>query len=310
MKRGQWPRSPLLASFQCPLPFISSIARLPPSQGSCLWLLRWSPKALRQAHLMPVPNPTKSQSQQIYPSEPPPDHTMTTETTARQPLYTRPSDLSAGPGSQIDHIPSRSPNTTRMSRVSLNRTHGTHKKSKDAPYETRIWLRLEDLKRQRKIRWKTKARRSQFDTYKQERGSFTLSTTYVGSDEPSPKTPSSCTVGSVDHEESISDDIKERVRIGESKHDAILSREAEEDTTLVQHRALNQSELEKKNTATETYRATGDVTVFAPFMAPFLGGPNKPKLGSWVWDRSVERWRREHKLNGEIVWGPTDDSFI
>lgn len=85
---------------------------------------------------------------------------------------------------------------------------------------------------------------------------------------------------------------------------------AEQDEALLRRRALHKLEEQEKKRASEKYQETGDISVFAPFMAPFIGGPDRPKLGSWVWDKSVERWRREHELEGRIVWAPTEDSFI
>lgn len=60
----------------------------------------------------------------------------------------------------------------------------------------------------------------------------------------------------------------------------------------------------------EKYLATGDLSVFEPFMAPYIDGPDKIDLGPWEWDRGVERWRRKHEMNGAIVWAPTDDMFV
>ncbi|KAK4219910.1 hypothetical protein QBC37DRAFT_73595 [Rhypophila decipiens] len=86
--------------------------------------------------------------------------------------------------------------------------------------------------------------------------------------------------------------------------------EKEPDAALLRRRALKKQEEQERKRASEKYQETGDMSVFEPFMAPFFDGPDRPDLGSWVWDASVERFRREHKLNGRIVWAPTDDSFI
>jgi len=239
---------------------------------------------------------------------------MKTETNTRQQLHSRSSHLPARPGSRTYRIPPHiASSVTRLSRGSIDctleimspqqKSYHTCQRSKDARYGCRIWRKCRNLKRQGKIGWKRKTRSSQFDTYNEESGSVALSDTCVGSAELSPTTSSSRTLGTLDN-------IKSHLSIGESKHPVKLLGEAEQDTALLQHHTLKQSELEKRNIATERYRVTGNVNVFAPFMAPFLGGPNKPDLGPWVWEQSVERWRREHKLNGEIVWGPTDDSFI
>ncbi|KAM7224128.1 hypothetical protein V8F06_000601 [Rhypophila decipiens] len=82
------------------------------------------------------------------------------------------------------------------------------------------------------------------------------------------------------------------------------------DEADLRHRAWRKLEEQEKKKASEKYQQTGDMSVFEPFMAPFVAGPDRPNLGSWVWDCSVKRWRREHTLDGRIVWGPTDDCFI
>ncbi|KAM7199461.1 hypothetical protein V8F33_004488 [Rhypophila sp. PSN 637] len=86
--------------------------------------------------------------------------------------------------------------------------------------------------------------------------------------------------------------------------------ETEIDEADLRHRALRKLEEQERKKASDKYQQTGDMSVFAPFMAPFVAGPDRPKLGSWIWDCSVKRWRREHTLDGRIVWGPTDDCFI
>lgn len=260
----------------------------------------------------PRVNPNKSLCQYH-----PPRHTMRTEPNPAQ-LRSRASELSpTRPGSRHDLIPSHIVSTTtRLSQRSMSRTqeiasphqkpHSTsyrYQKSKGVRHEARIWLECSSLKYQGKIQWRKQVRPRQFGTHKDRRGCVTPSDTYAGSAELSPNTSTNFTPGPLE-------DIKERLNIGKSRHSTKSSGEPEQDTALLQHQALDQSEREKRNIATEKYRATGDVTVFAPFMAPFIAGPSKPNLGAWVWDRSVERFRREHMLNGAVVWAPTDDSFI
>ncbi|KAK0629168.1 hypothetical protein B0T17DRAFT_505758 [Bombardia bombarda] len=48
---------------------------------------------------------------------------------------------------------------------------------------------------------------------------------------------------------------------------------------------------------------------FDSFMMPFINGNGK-HLGPWEWDTEMQRFKRQHKLTGVIVWEPTRDDFF
>ncbi|KAK0612666.1 hypothetical protein B0T17DRAFT_511839 [Bombardia bombarda] len=47
---------------------------------------------------------------------------------------------------------------------------------------------------------------------------------------------------------------------------------------------------------------------FDSFMMPFINGNGK-HLGPWEWDIEMQKFKRQHKLTGEIVWEPELPEF-
>ncbi|KAK3381326.1 hypothetical protein B0H63DRAFT_200651 [Podospora didyma] len=82
-----------------------------------------------------------------------------------------------------------------------------------------------------------------------------------------------------------------------------------DDAVLLKQRLLKEKESQAREQAIEEYQKTGDIKVFQQFIAPFVQS-DKKELGPWMWSQDVERWWREEKSTGLILWAPTLDSFI
>lgn len=223
-----------------------------------------------------------------------------------------------GPGSAICRTPpSTDPFTFENSpdkSTSIHRnTYNTQHKNNDSHRRVRIWRRrqdpwgpYQDKKRPaKKMRPREALRSHGIPPYTEEKGRPTPSDTHGSSAAFSFMAVPSHTPS---HTSGLSEDSKERRRVEESI--GTQSSGAEPDAGLLRHQESKRGQHQERSIAIKKYLETGDMSVFKPFMAPYIDGPDKPDLGPWVWDELVERWRRKHELNGAIVWAPTDDMFV
>jgi len=69
-------------------------------------------------------------------------------------------------------------------------------------------------------------------------------------------------------------------------------------------------DFELKRCAREQFRESGDFSVFNTLLSPFWKGEKKRELSDWAYDEEKQRWRREDRSDGSIIWAPTFDSFL
>ncbi|KAK3316244.1 hypothetical protein B0H66DRAFT_286894 [Apodospora peruviana] len=169
----------------------------------------------------------------------------------------------------------------------------------------RRWQKVEKQRSQQKIRWKRTVRGGrEVNINNGDRGNVSGSRPDDYAETP-PETSlhktdgRACTVQS-EHNTTTAGVLGNVGRLDIENSDAAVSR----------RRLFLEAESHERIKAMELYRKTRDASVFDPFLAPFIGGPNRPQLGPWVWEKSVERWRRENTLNGAIIWAPTHESFL
>ncbi|KAM7207520.1 hypothetical protein V8F20_002206 [Naviculisporaceae sp. PSN 640] len=185
-----------------------------------------------------------------------------------------------------------------------SKSYLTRRRSNRTLLRERSEQRMQDARRRQSARLKAAVKSTgAVSEYTDEKRTLPRSGASSGSPESQPKTPLSRTP-------EVFPDDREDSSAQKTEPPATPLPTIEPDEVLLRHLALKKREQHERKKASEEYLKTGDMSVFAPFMAPFIDGPNRPNLGSWVWDPSVARWRKEHTLDGRIVWAPTDDSFI
>ncbi|KAK3939111.1 hypothetical protein QBC46DRAFT_154442 [Diplogelasinospora grovesii] len=97
----------------------------------------------------------------------------------------------------------------------------------------------------------------------------------------------------------------------DAREESIGMEDGEYAASLARHRKLVEEEQLSRKRATDYCQKTGDISVFKPFLAPFVKtADNKPQdLGPWTWSRNYQRWFRENNNTGSILWAPLPDSF-